>query len=66
MSDVSLEINEGMLLMVRQVLRRNGKKNATIDDAVEEIKNVIKELRGDKDSSVPTVRQIARPEGLGQ
>jgi hypothetical protein len=46
MSDtMQINIDEGTLWLVRQTLRRNGRPNASADDAVEEIKSIIEETR---------------------
>lgn len=45
MPEVTLKIDEAALLLVMVVLRLNGKPNATVDDAVEQVKAAIKSMK---------------------
>ena len=43
-----INIDEGTLWLIRQTLRRNGKPEADINDAVNEIKRIVEDQGGSK------------------
>lgn len=47
MSDLTLTINEGTMLLILHVLRRNGRPDATGEDVIQEIKSFLRANRGD-------------------
>lgn len=42
---IQIKIDEGTVWLVRQTLRRNGRPDANADDAIDEIRRIVTELR---------------------
>lgn len=45
MTDVQISIDEGTLILIRQILRRTGRPNVSADEVMDEIMGAITELQ---------------------